>query len=212
MQLFFREIFQVASGPSHIHRLIQGEKPQAPADHRLPGDLLQRPAVGRELGRYSSARAATERRSTRSVLKSTTVMPSRVSKQQSTTPWRSTCSSAPAWGSWSGFPASRCWELSPCWTWMWTTRTPSPPPERRGKGGPGGHCGGAPAPPVQLHRLQPPGADGGGHPPLRPQSPGAGAPRSGAPPRHQEHHGRSALAAESGMEPPCSSTPRPAER
>ena len=70
-----------------------------------------------------------------------------------------------------------------------------PPPERRGKGGPGGHCGGAPAPPVQLHRLQPPGADGGGHPPLRPQSPGAGAPRSGAPPRHQEHHGRSALAA-----------------
>lgn len=29
-------------------------------------------------------------------------------------------------GSWSGFPASRCWELSPCWTWMWTTRTPSP--------------------------------------------------------------------------------------
>ena len=50
MQLFFREIFQVASGPSHIHRLIQGEKPQAPADHRLPGDLLQRPAVGRELG------------------------------------------------------------------------------------------------------------------------------------------------------------------
>ncbi len=72
---------------------------------------------------------------------------------------------------------------------------PLPPPERRGKGGPGGHCGGAPAPPVQLHRLQPPGVDGGGHPPLRPQSPGAGAPRSGAPPRHQEHHGRSALAA-----------------
>ena len=38
----------------------------------------------------------------------------------------------------------------------------------RGQGGPGGHCGDPPAPALQLYRLQPPGADGGGQSPLRP--------------------------------------------
>ena len=63
------------------------------------------------------------------------------------------------------------------------------------QGGSGGHRGGAPAPPVQLHRLQSPGADGGRHPPLCHLPPGAGAPGSGGDPGHQEHHGRPALAA-----------------
>ena len=63
------------------------------------------------------------------------------------------------------------------------------------KGGPGRHRGDPPAPPVQLHRLQPPGAPGGGHPPVRVLPPGAGQSGSDYAPRHQEHHGRPALAA-----------------
>ena len=81
-----------------------------------------------------------------------------------------------------------------------------------GKGGPGGHCGGAPAPPVSFTDFNPLG--GWRSPPRCAAIPGLGHPRSGAPPRHQEHHGRSALGHKwrRHWRPPMSSMPRPAER